>query len=289
MNIAVAVKSAVKNVHNAYFLFELFSVAVLIFNINFPHGKSRYYKFLSSFFIIHYRPDKSTAFLVKFCRQKSGLLYFLKKYSIITIEKNIALKREGLINLTSHFYAMLFRMKYIDRWALMRNTRKESLAEHSLETAFIAHAIALLHNKNFQGNVNPERVALVALFHDAPEIITGDLPTPVKYYNNEIKQAYSEMESQATNHLLSLLPPGLCEDFESILRCDDEEIKKIVRAADKISALIKCKDEIMLGNTEFSSAEKATLKTIKKLDLPAADEFVSLFLKSFSLPLDEQK
>lgn len=191
--------------------------------------------------------------------------------------------------MSKSFFAMFSRMKYIDRWALMRNTRKESLAEHSLETAFIAHAIALLHNKSFGGNVNPERAALVALFHDAPEIITGDLPTPVKYYSREIKQAYSDMEAQATNHLLSLLPPELCDDFESILRCDDKEIKQIVRAADKISALIKCKDEILLGNTEFSTAEKATLKTIKELDLPAADEFISLFLKSFSLPLDEQK
>lgn len=191
--------------------------------------------------------------------------------------------------MNSHFYAMLFRMKYIDRWALMRNTRKENLSEHSLETAFIAHAIALLDNKRFGGNVDPEKAALLAMFHDAPEIITGDLPTPVKYYNSNIKSAYDEMERNAVDSLVGLLPDDLKEDFYDIFDIKDEKLKKIVRAADKISALIKCKDEIMLGNSEFSVAEKATLKTIKELKLPAADEFLKEFLDSFSLPLDEQK
>ena len=191
--------------------------------------------------------------------------------------------------MNSHFYAMLFRMKYIDRWALMRNTRKENLSEHSLETAFIAHAIALLDNKRFGGNVDPEKAALLAMFHDAPEIITGDLPTPVKYYNSNIKSAYDEMERNAVDSLVGLLPNDLKEDFYDIFDIKDEKLKKIVRAADKISALIKCKDEIMLGNSEFSVAEKATLKTIKELKLPAADEFLKEFLQSFSLPLDEQK
>lgn len=191
--------------------------------------------------------------------------------------------------MNSHFYAMLFRMKYIDRWALMRNTRKENLSEHSLETAFIAHAIALLDNKRFGGNVDPEKAALLAMFHDAPEIITGDLPTPVKYYNSNIKSAYDEMEQNAVDSLISLLPEDLKDDFYDIFCIRDEKLKKIVRAADKISALIKCKDEIMLGNSEFSVAEKATLKTIKELQLPAADDFLKEFLQSFSLPLDEQK
>ena len=191
--------------------------------------------------------------------------------------------------MNSHFYAMLFRMKYIDRWALMRNTRKENLSEHSLETAFIAHAIALLDNKRFGGNVDPEKAALLAMFHDAPEIITGDLPTPVKYYNSNIKSAYDEMEQNAVDSLVGLLPDDLKDDFYDIFCIRDEKLKKIVRAADKISALIKCKDEIMLGNSEFSVAEKATLKTIKELKLPAADEFLKEFLQSFSLPLDEQK
>lgn len=191
--------------------------------------------------------------------------------------------------MNSHFYAMLFRMKYIDRWALMRNTRKENLSEHSLETAFIAHAIALLDNKHFGSNVNPEKAAVLALFHDAPEIITGDLPTPVKYYNGNIKAAYDEMEQNAVDSLIGLLPDDLKEDYRELLCIKDERLKKIVRAADKISALIKCKDEIMLGNSEFSVAEKATLKTIKELEFPAAEEFLKIFLDSFSLPLDEQK
>lgn len=191
--------------------------------------------------------------------------------------------------MTSHFYAMLFRMKYIDRWALMRNTRKENLSEHSLETAFIAHAIAVIDNKRFGGDVDPERAALLAMFHDAPEIITGDLPTPVKYYSGQIKNAYDEMEQQAVDSLLSLLPEDLKGEFDGIFNETDGKLKKIVRAADKISALIKCKDEIRLGNTEFSVAERSTLKTIKDLQLPAADEFLRIFLDSFSLPLDEQK
>lgn len=191
--------------------------------------------------------------------------------------------------MNSHFYAMLFRMKYIDRWALMRNTRKENLAEHSLETAFIAHAIAVIDNKRFGGSTDPEKAALLAMFHDTPEIITGDLPTPVKYYNNDIINAYNEIEQHAVDSLLKLLPEDLRSEYEPLFDCKDEKLKLIVRAADKISALIKCKDEIMLGNSEFSVAERSTLETVKKLGLPAADEFLDIFLESFSLPLDEQK
>ena len=191
--------------------------------------------------------------------------------------------------MNSHFYAMLFRMKYIDRWALMRNTRKENLAEHSLETAFIAHAIAVIDNKRFGGSTDPEKAALLAMFHDTPEIITGDLPTPVKYYNNDIINAYNEKEQHAVDSLLKLLPEDLRSEYEPLFDCKDEKLKLIVRAADKISALIKCKDEIMLGNSDFSVAERSTLETVKKLALPAADEFLDIFLESFSLPLDEQK
>ena len=191
--------------------------------------------------------------------------------------------------MTSHFYAMLFRMKYIDRWALMRNTRKESLAEHTLETAFIAHALAVIENRRFGGNVNAEKAALLALFHDAPEIITGDLPTPIKYYNPEIKQIYNEIEDAASERLLGLLPDDLRPDFEGLFNNTDPHLKAIVKAADKLSALIKCRDELALGNRDFSSAEESTLKAVKALDLPAAEVFVKEFLQSFSLPLDEQK
>ncbi len=189
----------------------------------------------------------------------------------------------------SHFYAMLFRMKYIDRWALMRNTRKETLSEHTLETAFIAHALAVIENKRLGGNVDAERVAVMALFHDVPEIITGDLPTPVKYYNDDIKNAYKEMENAAESKLLSLIPADLRSDFESIFAESDPHLIKIVKAADKISALIKCKDEIALGNREFSAAAKSSAEAVKAINLPAADIFVEEFLESFSLPLDELK
>ncbi len=189
----------------------------------------------------------------------------------------------------SHFYAMLFRMKYIDRWALMRNTRKETLSEHTLETAFIAHSLAVIENKRFGGKVDADRVALLALFHDAPEIITGDLPTPVKYYNNNIKTAYKEIEAAAEERLLSLLPEDLRPEFRELFSCLDEHQKQIIKAADKLSALIKCRDEIAFGNRDFKSAEESTLKSIEAMNLPSAKVFLEEFLPSFSLPLDEQK
>ena len=191
--------------------------------------------------------------------------------------------------MNSHFYAMLFRMKYIDRWALMRNTRSENLSEHSLETAFIAHALCVIENKRFGGAVNAEKAAVLALFHDTPEIITGDLPTPVKYYSTEIKKAYDDMEQVAVKKLLDFLPEDLRPEFEEIYNEQDEYILKIVRAADKLSALIKCRDEIRMGNREFVLAEQAALKSIKGLELPAADVFIEEFLPSFSLSLDEQQ
>ena len=189
----------------------------------------------------------------------------------------------------SHFYAMLFRMKYIDRWALMRNTRKESLAEHTLETAFIAHALAVIHNKRFGGSVDADKAAVLALFHDAPEIITGDLPTPIKYYNSDIKNIYKEIESAAEGRLLNLLPDDLRPEFEACFETDDPTLKAIVKAADKLSALIKCRDEIALGNRDFSAAERSTLESVRALDFPAANVFLEEFLESFSLSLDEQR
>lgn len=189
----------------------------------------------------------------------------------------------------SHFYAMLFRMKYIDRWALMRNTRKETLTEHTLETAFIAHALAVIENRRFNGNVDADRVALFALFHDAPEIITGDLPTPVKYYNDNIKTVYKEIECEASNSLLNLLPDDLKQDFQELFDPKDKHLKKIIKAADKLSALIKCCDEISFGNRDFKAAKESTFKAVKEIDLPSVKVFLEEFMPSFSLPLDEQK
>ena len=179
-------------------------------------------------------------------------------------------------------------MKNIYRWGLMRNTKPESLSEHSFEVAQIAHALAIIKNKRFGGNVNPGSVALAAMYHDSSEIITGDMPTPIKYYNSEIKTAYKKIESEAQKQLMEMLPEDFKEDFKPIYN-PDEQTERLVKAADKISALIKCNEEIGIGNKEFRVAEKSTLEAIKKLNVPEADVFLEEFLPSFSLPLDEQK
>nr|WP_319489465.1 5'-deoxynucleotidase [uncultured Caproiciproducens sp.] len=190
-----------------------------------------------------------------------------------------------------HFYAMLSRMKYINRWGLMRNTRSETLSEHSFDTAVIAHALAVLRNTRFGGKVSPERAALLALYHDATEIITGDLPTPVKYYNPKIRSAYREVETVAQNKLLSLLPADLKPSYESVFTAGaegDSELLPLVKAADKLSAVIKCMEEQGMGNSEFSKAEAALRQAVVAMHLPEADCFVKEFLPSYALTLDEQ-
>lgn len=188
--------------------------------------------------------------------------------------------------MSSHFYSMLSRMKYIERWALMRNTQKENLSEHSLETAFIAHALAVIKNRRLSGNVNAEKVALIALFHDTTEILTGDLPTPIKYYSDDIRDVYKKIETVAGQQLIELLPEDLRSDFYDIYNCEDEEILQIIKAADKISALIKCICEKNAGNKEFLAAEKSTRAAIKRMKLKEADIFLSEFMESFTEPLD---
>lgn len=191
----------------------------------------------------------------------------------------------------SHFYAMLSRMKYINRWGLMNNTRYENLCEHSLQVAFIAHCLVLIHNKRFGGKLNPERAALLAMYHDSTEIITGDMPTPVKYFNPEIRNAYKDIESTAADKLVSLLPNDFRDDMEQVIKMSgsgDEQLKKFIKAADRFSALIKCIDEIKMGNTEFSKAKESTEKLIHEMNMPEADVFEKEFLPSFNLTLDEQ-
>lgn len=190
---------------------------------------------------------------------------------------------------TYHFFALMSRMKHINRWGLMRNNHTENLSEHSLDVAIIAHALALIKNKRYSGNVNPERVALLALFHDSSEILTGDLPTPVKYYNPDMLKAYREVESNSRMKLLSFLPEYLGEDYRSIFfqSDDNEELEKIVKAADKISALIKCIEEKRSGNHEFSTALESTREAIAKMKLPEAEFFLKHFLPSFELTLDQ--
>lgn len=190
-----------------------------------------------------------------------------------------------------HFFAVLSRMKYINRWGLMRNTRSENLCEHSLDVAMIAHALAVIRNKRFGGRVNPERAALLALFHDATEILTGDLPTPVKYHSKTIRDAYREVELLAGDRLLQLLPEDLREEYAPLLQLNDPKDKKLlplVKAADKLSALIKCVEERAMGNEEFRKAESTIRASLEEMNSPEVFVFLTEFLPSYSLTLDEQ-
>ncbi len=188
------------------------------------------------------------------------------------------------------FFAMISRMKYIDRWSLMRNTINENISEHSLEVAFIAHALALMGNKRLGKSYSPERAALLAMYHDATEIITGDLPTPIKYYNKQIKSVYNEIEENAERQLLSYLPDDLRDEYAPLFSHteDDAGLWKLVKAADKLSALIKCVEERRMGNEDFASAEKSTLAAVKALECPEAEMFLTDFMPSYDLTLDEQ-
>ncbi len=182
---------------------------------------------------------------------------------------------------------MMSRMKNIYRWGLMRNTRRENLSEHSLEVAQIAHALAIINNKRLNGNVNPEKAAVAAIYHDTTEIITGDMPTPIKYYNTEIKTAYKQIEKAAGDELINMLPEDFKDSFADIYN-PKKEVKRLVKAADKLSALIKCIEELNMGNREFEVAEKTIRKAIKEMDCPEANIFLKEFMPSFSLSLDEQ-
>lgn len=189
----------------------------------------------------------------------------------------------------SSFFAKILRMKYINRWGLMRNTWEESLSEHSLDVAVIAHALATLRNKRFGGNVNAEHITLLALFHDVSEIITGDLPTPVKYNNPQIKNAYKSLEEMAKQDLINLLPEDLQPDYQLILKEDPNTTEwKIIKAADKLSALIKCIEEEKAGNSEFAKAKEAQLTALSQINLPEANAFLEEFIPGFELTLDEQ-
>ncbi|MBE6733190.1 MAG: 5'-deoxynucleotidase [Ruminococcaceae bacterium] len=189
--------------------------------------------------------------------------------------------------MSHHFYAMLSRMKNIYRWGLMRNTKQENLSEHSLEVAFIAHALAVIRNRRLGGNINPTEVAVAAMFHDTTEIITGDMPTPIKYYNPEIRDVYKQIEAVASDRLLSMLPEDLREDFKPFYYMDNDTAR-LIKAADKLSALIKCTEELNMGNREFAVAKESTLKAVKAMHLPEVEIFLNEFIESFSLPLDEQ-
>lgn len=188
-----------------------------------------------------------------------------------------------------NFFAMLNRMKYINRWGLMNNTREENIGEHSLEVAIFAHALATIANKRFGENLNAEKAALLGLFHDASEIITGDLPTPVKYFDPKIKDAYKNIEHLSEQKLLSMLPEYLRDDYSPLVDSElaDERLHIYVKAADKLSALVKCTEELKMGNNEFLKAERSTREALKNIELPALNVFMEEFLPAFSLTLDE--
>lgn len=190
----------------------------------------------------------------------------------------------------SHFFAMVARMKYINRWALMRNTENENVCEHSMEVSAIAHALAVIKNKKFGGNLNCERASVLALYHDMPEILTGDMPTPVKYHNPDIRDVYKEVEKSACKTLLDMLPEEIRGEYESLFfPCEsDEYLRKIVKAADKISALTKCIEEKKAGNSEFDYASESARKAIEEMNMPEVDYFMDKFLDSFALTLDQQ-
>ena len=192
-------------------------------------------------------------------------------------------------NKRHHFFAMLSRMKYISRWALMRNTHTENISEHSLEVAGVAHALAVIHNKRFGGNVNAERAAVLGVYHDTPEIITGDMPTPVKYYSSQVHQAYSQVEDNACQALVNMLPEDLREEYAPffIKQEEDRQLWKFVKAADKICALTKCIEEAKACNTEFEKAAISTRTAIEEMNMPEAECFMADFLESYGLTLDE--
>lgn len=192
--------------------------------------------------------------------------------------------------MSSNFFAMHSRMKYINRWALMRNTANENISEHSNDVAAIAHALAVIKNIRFNGNVNAERAAFLGLYHDMPEIITGDMPTPVKYHSKQMHSEFLKVEHMACEGLLSMLPEDMREYYSGAFfkKEEDEYLWKLVKAADKISALIKCIEEKNAGNREFDKALLSAEKAIKEMNIPEADVFLEEFIPAFYLSLDEQ-
>ena len=189
--------------------------------------------------------------------------------------------------MSHNFFPMIARMRYIDRWGLMRNTQVENIQEHSHMVAVLAHALAVIENTYFGGTVDPGEVAVAALYHDASEIITGDMPTPIKYDNPEIRDAYKLVERVAEQKLLSMLPDELRPAYEEIITIPDPKIHALVKAADKLSAYLKCVEELKAGNMEFKKAKEQTYAALCQNPIPALNYFMEHFLAGFELTLDE--
>lgn len=188
----------------------------------------------------------------------------------------------------SNFFNYMSRMKYIERWSLMRNTVKENIMEHSEQVAQIAHALAIISNRLFNGNVNVEKVLAISIYHEASEVMTGDLPTPIKYYNPEIKTAYKELEKLACKKFLNMIPLDIRDDYKQILDPDTSSIEyKLVKAADKLTAYIKCIEELRCGNSEFAKAETIIKNELDRNPLPEVQYFIDNFINSFRKSLDE--
>lgn len=188
-----------------------------------------------------------------------------------------------------HFFAMINRMKFINRWGLMRNTINENICEHSHQVAVIAHALAVIGNEKFAQHYNADRAALLALYHDTTEVITGDLPTPVKYYNEQIVHAYQDVERIAGERLLAMLPPEFVPTYSPLFNKEEADLPlwNLVKAADKLSALLKSIEEVNAGNREFTAAVHSLTQKVGSIPLPEVGYFVDHFLPSFSLTLDE--
>lgn len=188
-----------------------------------------------------------------------------------------------------NFFAMISRMKYIKRWALMRNSREENLSEHSLEVGMLSHALAVISNRRLGNSLDASKAALIGIYHDSSEIITGDMPTPIKYHNSQIQSAFKDIEKGATKQLLSMLPQDLKMEYESIFlrKSEDEYLWKLVKAADKLSALIKCMEERKVGNTEFLHSENSLIKVLKEMELKEVEIFMKEFLPGYEMNLDE--
>lgn len=187
----------------------------------------------------------------------------------------------------NNFFALISRMRYIERWSLMRNSIHENVQEHSHMVAVLAHSLALIRTRVYGIPTDANAVAVAALYHDATEILTGDMPTPIKYYNPEIRDAYRKVETVAGDKLLSMLPEALRADYEPIIKIEDETMKKLVKAADKLSAYIKCVEELKAGNLEFKKAAEQTRRALDEMKMPELDYFMAHCMESFSMTLDE--
>ena len=190
--------------------------------------------------------------------------------------------------MANEFFALLGRMRYINRWGLMRNSFSENIQEHSHQVAVLAHGLALIRRDILQlPSPDPNRCAVAALYHDATEILTGDMPTPIKYYNTSIKEAYKQVERIAADRLVQMLPQQLRESYAPLLTQEDEQVEAIVKAADKLSAYIKCVEEQKAGNTEFESAAEQTMTAMREMGLPELDWFIRECLPAFGQNLDQ--